>query len=121
MGKRSKQRFVELGARALQVYVLSLEGLPHRQDPEDVPQRHRENFVVRVEWPCAPFFGPNELLPMEAYVWGTPRVHRPKERRGAYVYVDQTLRLPWVANQRLVLLSVWATELMSENLVGEVE
>mmetsp|Transcript_49335 Transcript_49335/g.159285 ORF Transcript_49335/g.159285 Transcript_49335/m.159285 type:complete len:353 (+) Transcript_49335:226-1284(+) len=117
-GPTEEQRFAALGSSALQVYVLSLEDLPHRDsNGEDwKPQV----FAVRLSWPSAPFFGVGEVTGLAAYVWGSPR-RRPWKSHGTYVYVDRTARLPWVEANSFAVLAVYQTDLLSETYIGEIK
>uniref|UniRef100_A0A7S2VM52 EF-hand domain-containing protein n=1 Tax=Zooxanthella nutricula TaxID=1333877 RepID=A0A7S2VM52_9DINO len=113
-----ERRFAHLGSRALQVYVASLEDLPWREDSQPFKP---EVFAVRLRWPSAPFFGECELPGLQAYIWGSEG-QRPAGSHGAYVYVDQTARLPWVGGQGgEFVVSVYATDLLLERLVGEIK
>lgn len=113
----NRQKWSRLGGQALQVYVLSMEDLPFREEEDE--DRKPQVFAVRVRWPGAPLIGFGELTGLAAYIWGTPR-RRPQKSHGAYTYVDQTVRLPWVEAQQFGVLSVHQTDLLKEKIIGEV-
>mmetsp|Transcript_66374 Transcript_66374/g.205863 ORF Transcript_66374/g.205863 Transcript_66374/m.205863 type:complete len:186 (-) Transcript_66374:51-608(-) len=103
---------LSLGDR-LEVYVLSLQDLPHRQGSGDLWRR--DVFAVRARWPSHPHLPEAEAAGLQAYEWDS------KRRHSTYVYVDRALHLPLLQGQRSVTLAVHEQDLVQERLVGEVE
>eukprot|EP00747_Dinoflagellata_sp_TGD_P166818 gnl/TRDRNA2_/TRDRNA2_190202_c0_seq1.p1 gnl/TRDRNA2_/TRDRNA2_190202_c0~~gnl/TRDRNA2_/TRDRNA2_190202_c0_seq1.p1 ORF type:complete len:186 (+),score=15.80 gnl/TRDRNA2_/TRDRNA2_190202_c0_seq1:94-651(+) len=97
----------------VEVYILSLDCLPHRRGSGEVWWHDR--FAVRIRWPSKPQLGIASLEGLEAQDWNAKRIH------SCYIYVDRSLRLPWSPGTRSITLSVYEQDLMQEVLVGEVE
>mmetsp|Transcript_39230 Transcript_39230/g.116224 ORF Transcript_39230/g.116224 Transcript_39230/m.116224 type:complete len:360 (-) Transcript_39230:89-1168(-) len=114
------QRFAGMGHKALNILLVSMEGLPYREEHTRCEVHEKvETFCVRLRWPSAPFFGECELHGLVAYDWGTTDCP-PDNTHGAYVFVDKVMRLPWVAGQPYAMIDIFEQDLMKERFVGSV-